>query len=358
MLEKRLDLEAQAAKYLKQEVDCQANFIRILAKIIYWKTFRYLCGSPQEYLQIRFGLSKHQAWMRVQVAKLALLRPGTLDLLRMGKASMTNLAMIYGKFTEANSYLLFEKAQELSKRELEGFLSRVDCAGNLTEAEEEVELHIKIPLTLLEKFDKVRALTISKGKSKNPEVLEALVETYLEKHDPMQKAERAMARKRKKEEAVLSAAATSADSRETQGDEDAGTVETCAGEKSPGRSRYAPAEPVHAAYIRDRGQCTWVNELGQRCPSTATLQIDHKVMFCRGGDHSLDNIRLRCAAHNQLDAERELGVEFMERKRRGISRKTLQPPLSGAAEFAGQAAPDLAPSNSAPCEPLHWGAVP
>jgi hypothetical protein len=37
----------------------------------------------------------------------------------------------------------------------------------------------------------------------------------------------------------------------------------------------------------------------------------------RGGAATVENLRLRCRAHNQLEAERMFGAGFMEEKRNG-----------------------------------------
>ncbi len=45
------------------------------------------------------------------------------------------------------------------------------------------------------------------------------------------------------------------------------------------------------------------------------LEFDHIVPVARGGESTEDNLRLRCRAHNQLEAERTFGAGFMRRKR-------------------------------------------
>ena len=50
---------------------------------------------------------------------------------------------------------------------------------------------------------------------------------------------------------------------------------------------------------RDGGRCRFVGPNGQRCDSTHELQIDHIRPWARGGDSSLENLRLLCGAHNR-----------------------------------------------------------
>jgi len=82
-------------------------------------------------------------------------------------------------------------------------------------------------------------------------------------------------------------------------------------------SRYIPAAVRRAAWERDGGRCTFVSITGGRCRSRQFLEFDHAEPFARGGKATVDNIRLRCRAHNQQEAERVFGREFMRQRRQG-----------------------------------------
>jgi len=58
-----------------------------------------------------------------------------------------------------------------------------------------------------------------------------------------------------------------------------------------------------------------VNEKGERCPAKGSLEYDHVKPVAKGGETTVDNLRLRCRAHNQLAAEQAFGVGFMHEKR-------------------------------------------
>jgi hypothetical protein len=80
--------------------------------------------------------------------------------------------------------------------------------------------------------------------------------------------------------------------------------------------RYIPASMRRAVHERDGDRCTFVGASGHRCEERAELEFDHIEAFACGGLATVDNIRLRCRAHNQYAAERTFGAEFMARKRR------------------------------------------
>ena len=88
-------------------------------------------------------------------------------------------------------------------------------------------------------------------------------------------------------------------------------------------SRYIKPATRDAVFNRDNGQCTFVGSNGKPssrrdtmcevprsgpCESTWDLEIHHdETPFARGGGHSIKNLRLLCAAHNKLEAERVFG---------------------------------------------------
>jgi len=81
------------------------------------------------------------------------------------------------------------------------------------------------------------------------------------------------------------------------------------------RGRYVSAATRRAVFERERGRCSYVDELGQACRETHCLEIHHLRAFGRGGGHALSNLSLRCRAHNTLAAEEEFGRALIERRR-------------------------------------------
>ena len=81
------------------------------------------------------------------------------------------------------------------------------------------------------------------------------------------------------------------------------------------RMRYVPAHVRREVWKRDQGRCTFVSDFGHRCESRTRLEFDHATPLARGGEGTVDNLRLRCRAHNQYEAERAFGESFMRGKR-------------------------------------------
>jgi hypothetical protein len=79
--------------------------------------------------------------------------------------------------------------------------------------------------------------------------------------------------------------------------------------------RHIPAAVKRAVSERDERRCTFVSESGKRCDERGFLEYDHAQPVARGGKSTVENIRLRCRAHNQFEAERAFGADFMDKKR-------------------------------------------
>ena len=85
------------------------------------------------------------------------------------------------------------------------------------------------------------------------------------------------------------------------------------------KARHIPAPVRRAVHERDTGRCTFVDKHGKRCEARDDLQFHHDHAYGRGGDHSMANVKLLCAAHNQYLADLEYGKHVMNRHRDGVS---------------------------------------
>src|SRR5215470_10166347 len=79
--------------------------------------------------------------------------------------------------------------------------------------------------------------------------------------------------------------------------------------------RGISAHVKRAVAERDGERCTFVSDSGHRCEAQSAIEYDHIVPVTRGGRATVDNLRLRCRAHNHYAAERAFGKAFMEHKR-------------------------------------------
>jgi hypothetical protein len=80
------------------------------------------------------------------------------------------------------------------------------------------------------------------------------------------------------------------------------------------KSRYVPRKVLREVFARDAGQCTFVSAEGRRCSAREFLEVHNHEPFARGGEASVDNLRLSCRAHNQYLAELDYGRGYMREK--------------------------------------------
>jgi 5-methylcytosine-specific restriction endonuclease McrA len=90
--------------------------------------------------------------------------------------------------------------------------------------------------------------------------------------------------------------------------------------RRPARGRHIPAEVKRTVWQRDQGRCTFLAESGRCCEARSHLEFDHIEPVARGGRARVENLRLRCRAHNQYAAERAFGAGFMHEQRQRARR--------------------------------------
>jgi 5-methylcytosine-specific restriction endonuclease McrA len=178
--------------------------------------------------------------------------------------------------------------------------------------EERVVLTFSVEKERMKKIDRARALLARKG-GKLPsleELMDAFVEDYLGRHDPVEREarrEKRAARKVSSEvqktpacDATLSPARVLPDSTDTQ------VRPVCRV-----RSRHIPKQVADKVFARDGLSCTYRGPDGTRCSSIVGLELDHEHPFAAGGAHDETNLKVLCSAHNRLRAEMYYGKEFM-----------------------------------------------
>ena len=113
--------------------------------------------------------------------------------------------------------------------------------------------------------------------------------------------------------------------------------------------RHIPAHVKRDVWKRDKGQCTFVGTNGHRCEARAGLEFDHELPVARGGWSSTSNVRLRCRAHNQYEAEREFGEGFMRTKReRALESRAIEAGRSAVGATRGRGRAQAEPAHEVP----------
>src|SRR6478609_4473459 len=98
---------------------------------------------------------------------------------------------------------------------------------------------------------------------------------------------------------------------------------------NPTPKRHVPAAVARAVFQRDGRQCSYVAPDGRRCSARRCLELDHVDPWAVGGESTIENLRLRCRAHNQHYARQYFGKSRVEavvqraRRRRAAAERAI-----------------------------------
>ena len=67
-------------------------------------------------------------------------------------------------------------------------------------------------------------------------------------------------------------------------------------------SRNIPAAVKRPVWLRDGGRCAFIAPTGYRCTERGFLEFHHVIPYGAGGQATVNNIELRCRAHNGYEA--------------------------------------------------------
>ena len=157
------------------------------------------------------------------------------------------------------------------------------------------------------------------------ETLKLVLEDYLERHDPVKKAERAENRKIKKETSNSEQSEFANAMPNIQQQPQSPTYQPSghvsghvsgyvsgyvSGRKNPtlaestktlqNRRTALTAQEKHAVFRRDGGRCAFVDASGQKCQSERWLHIHHVRPVSLGGGNDIGNLTTLCSFHHDL----------------------------------------------------------
>jgi len=268
--------------------------------------FAYCCEV------LRFG--EGQAYHRIHVARAGRRHPELLETLRSGELHLSGASLLAPKLTDENAGQLLAAARNKSKRQIEELLAELEPKRDAPARVRKLPVPAQRPrehsAPLAGPVETPQPEPLGRERYKvqftaTREVKDLLEEARaLLRHqlpsgnldEIFAKALQLLVEETKKRRFAL----TDRPQRQRP-------------EKSTGRS--IPAAIRREVYERDEGRCTFRANGGRRCEARDFLQYHHLDLWAAYGTHDVERITLRCRAHNQLDAERELGRGFMKRKR-------------------------------------------
>jgi hypothetical protein len=312
--------------------------------------FRQGCKSLFEFCVKVLKCSDGQAWRRVNAARALVALPEIREKVDSGELSLTTLSQAQSLFKREprgreEKLEILGRLENTSSREAEKILvaesksPKAQVREGIRPVTQEIsEIRIAADHELLADLERLKEIWSHSVPDGNMgEIFKRMARFCLEKLDPEKKLERVERRKKGAGKTVEQHLERSESSVEQRTERSESSVEQrtkrseesvergrqqCKATPAPKRrgvelrSRYTKAQVKGVVWRRDGGSCTWINPVtGERCNSRHFIQYDHIVPFAKGGANTVENLRLRCFAHNQWHAILQFGREKVNRPR-------------------------------------------
>jgi 5-methylcytosine-specific restriction endonuclease McrA len=348
------DLSAFASRERAALADVLAHVAEVDARRLYLPA---AYSSMHAYCVGKLRMSEDAACRRIRAARSAREFPAIFEMVADGRLNLTALTLLAPHLSPGNAGELLAAAAGKDKAELERIL-----AGQFPQSEElglvqgvagagasrgEVDDADECPATvvtscaspqLVEKSSAPARMTVTQAAATAASAPQSergrLAPIAAGRYELRATIDQATHDKLRKLQALLSHAVPSGDLAEVLGrafdaaiqafekrrfarrEPRADESDVRPARKRPSKSaRHIPAGVQRAVHARDSGCCTFESATGRRCGETRFLQFDHITPLARGGKSTVENLRLRCRAHNQYEAERTYGEGFMAEKR-------------------------------------------
>ena len=265
-----------ATRYVAVHREATAALIAALAEIE--DRSLHLAGgydSLYSYCREALRLSEHAAYARIEAARACRKFPAILDLLASGALTLTTVGLLRPVLTDDNHRSLIANACYRSKREVEHQLASLRPA-----VAPPVVIKSVAPSQYLLQF------TVTQETHDRLRLAQDLLRHQIPNGDVPTIVDKALALLIE----VIERRKWASTDRPREG---AYRTEW---------TRHVPAAVRRAVWKRDGGQCAFVGTDG-RCSSRAFLEFHHLNPFAAGGEATVDNIQLRCRAHNVYEAE-------------------------------------------------------
>jgi len=248
-------------------------------------------GSLFSYLTEGLGYAEASAYRRIQSMRLIRSVPEVEGKLESGEMSLSVASRLQGYIQQEDKRrkedgqkpvsleekkILVEQLQGTSDRQCEQKLAELSPELALPKekarpiTDDAIMLQFTVNKKLFNKIEQLKAL----WSHQNPEgklelLLEKLVDSALEKADPIQESS--------KQKSQLPAP-----------------------ESGCTFGRYIPKALKDQIWRRDQGRCQFKDpRTGKFCRSNHLIEIDHRYPVALGGENSPSNLRLLCRNHNQ-----------------------------------------------------------
>ena len=214
-------------------------------------------------------MSKSAACSRMHAARVIRAFPAALKYLADGSITLTNLNVLGPHLTVDNHEELLRAAKSHTKEEVERQMAALSPG-----APDLVTIHLRVRVQTRDKLRRAQDLWRQAGGGATADILDRALTLLVADLEKKKLANVTRPRRAR---------------------------------KIAPSSRYIPAWLRRAVTSRDGNQCKFMGT-ARRCPETAALQVHHVIPHEYGGLATLENLELRCPAHNQYEAKLDFPV--------------------------------------------------
>lgn len=292
-------------------------------------------SSIFDWLVKDLGYSESAAYRRMQAARVLQAVPDLACKLESGELGLTVLSKVQtfiradekrtgAKMSAEEKSDILAKVESCSGREAEYRLAQhfpevaASVPNEKVRAIGENQVSVQVTFTR-EQFDKLKRiqelLSHTHLGSSHAELLDAAMDVFLEKKDPLKKVIRP--RKTQNKNAPQCEAALHCNTAEKVASPQASTIAASDQESAPVPTKSVKPSARIAVIKNAGGQCEYLDpRTGRRCESRHLLEIDHIQPRALGGANTLENLRSLCRTHNLLAAEKIFGRQKIDSFRR------------------------------------------
>jgi hypothetical protein len=314
------DLLAQLDRVAGEERRATAHLVALLMEVESRKLYAAQgCSSLFAYCVQVLRFSEHAAYLRIEAARAARRFPVIAERLASGSLHLTAVSLLAPHLTDLNLVTVLEAAHHKSKREVEQLVAGLRPQHDVPSVLRKLPAPISASTPQPSSDDEERQAEGSAGRLKNvcaphtsvaevkPLAPERFKVQFTVGRDTYEKLRRAQDLLRHAipngDPAAIFDRALTLLLVELSKTKFAAATRPRSTPSKTSSSRHIPAAVKRAVWDRDGGQCAFPSERG-RCAETGFLEFHHVLPYAKGGTATVDNVELRCRAHNLYEAER------------------------------------------------------
>lgn len=273
------------------------------------------------YCRTELGLSEDAAYNREAAARAVRRYPVILDRLANGSVNLTTVRLLRPVLTPENHLALLAEAKHRSKREVELIVRRLDPQPDVPSSIRKLPAPAPVVAPPLSQPTQQSAapaspppVVLQPPPVHRPVIAPLAPERYRvqftvskETHDKLRRAQDLLRREiRDGDPGAIFDRALTLLLREVEKKKMAATSRPRRPRGTKSGSRDIPAHVRRAVWRRDDGRCAFVGTKG-RCTERAFLELGHVTPAAHQGPATVENLSLRCRAHNVYEAEAVFG---------------------------------------------------